>query len=82
MKGADFDDTYRIYTQQSDLMVELLSSLSQLVEDNSIQSQVDAIIYLMDSYNSLIFDYARMGVALLGTRMIICRRETNVLKGL
>lgn len=36
----------------------------------------------MDSYNSLIFDYARMGVALLGTRMIICRRESNVLKGL
>lgn len=36
----------------------------------------------MDSYNSLIFDYARMGVALLATRMIISRRQSNILKGL
>lgn len=36
----------------------------------------------MDSYNSLILDYARMGVGLLGVRMLICRREENMLKGL
>ncbi len=36
----------------------------------------------MDSYDSLILDYARMGVGLFGVRMITSRREDNMLKGL
>jgi hypothetical protein len=39
-----------------------------------VEIYADAIVYLLDSYNSLIFDYARMGVGLLAVRMILSRR--------
>lgn len=82
LKTADYDDTYRIYTEQSDLMVNLLTGLTRYIEDCNVSAEADAVIYLMDSYNSLIFDYGRMGVGLLAVRLIICKREENVLKGL
>jgi hypothetical protein len=36
----------------------------------------------MDSYDQLVFDYGRMGVALLATRMIISKKDHNMVKGL
>lgn len=63
-------------------MVYLLVGLTRYVEDYNVEVEADAVVYLMDSYNNLIFDYARMGVALLAVRMVICRREQNVVKGL
>lgn len=55
-------------------MVNLLECIVKFVEDQDVDIYVDAVIYLLDSYEKLIFDYARMGVALLATRMIISRR--------
>lgn len=82
MRTADFDDTYRIYSEKGELMVRLLAAISRIADHDNVDLLADAVIYLLDSYNSLIFDYARMGVALLATQMIRSKIQTNLFKGL
>lgn len=81
-KHADYDQTYGIFELENDLMVGLMQCIVQFVENENVEVYADAVIYLMDSYDNVIFDYARGGVALLATRMLISRCEPNMCKGL
>lgn len=82
MSSADYIETESIYLNHSDLMVLLLSALTPLVEDTNVSSLVGAVISLTDTFENIILDYARTGVALLATRMIVSKIDDNVSKGI
>lgn len=63
-------------------MVEIINKGSMFVKDEDVSIFGDAILTLCNSYNSVIFDYTRMGIALLATRMIQSKLNANIEKGL
>lgn len=82
LKSADFDDTFRIYEEFSDIMVYLVPAIQKWVDTKDVDRCADAVLYLMDTYNTPIFDYAKSGVGLLAVLMITSRRENNVVRGM
>jgi tRNA A37 threonylcarbamoyladenosine dehydratase len=54
-------------------MIFLIQCIVRFVEQENVENYADAVVYLMDCYDNVIFDYARGGVALLATLMLISR---------
>ena len=71
-RSADYDELHCIYESFSDLMNSLIGLISRNISSKDIvEAATNAVLFLLNSYGDIVFDYANMGVAYLSGIMIV-----------
>lgn len=82
LSNADWDDTYCIYLNFHGLAIYLCSIIERYYKAGSTNTYSQAILYLIDTYDEAVIDYARTGVAYSAALLVCSEDETSRLEGL